>query len=183
MSTNIDSQVSLESPFTWQKLQELHDSIVDITIPRLPHVLQAYTEYKETSEYKNFGVSTLRDKVRNRPDVLMSGSIDEMQEMNVPHFIILQNDFPYYVESGIHHYIAWYVRQNVQEHSGEHSDEHSIPESAIFALYRYLGAVLGTSHRTYCAFQNSIHMQTIHTVSHIHVFTNGLRLQECVIPC
>jgi hypothetical protein len=183
MSTNIDSQVSRESPFTWQKLQELHDSIVDITIPRLPHVLQAYTEYKETGEYKNFGVSTLRDKVRNRPDVLMGGSIDEMNGMHgmhVPHFIILQNDFPYYVESGIHHYIAWYVHHDL-DHS-EHPN-HSIPESAIFALYRYLGAVLGTSHRTYCAFQNSIHMQTIHTVSHIHVFTNGLRLQECVIPC
>lgn len=163
------------TPCTWRTLQEYHNSIVDIIIPRLPNVLQAYIDYKETDEYKNFGLQTLYNKARTRMDASILSLFDELQKMNLPYFIILRNDFPYHLEEGIHHYVAWYVHPEIVPDS--------IPELAVFALYRYLGAVLGTVERSYCAFQNSIQAQSISHIPHIHVFTNGLRLQECAIPC
>lgn len=163
------------TPHTWHSLQEYHNSITNIVIPRLPNVLQAYTDYKETDEYKNFGLQVLYNKARARIDTSLISLFDELQKMGRPYFVILQNDFPYHLEEGIHHYVAWYIHPEVEQGS--------IPESAIFTLYRYLGAVLGTAERSYCAFQNSIQAQSISHIPHIHVFTNGMRLQECAIPC
>jgi len=168
-------------PCTWKELSEYHNSIVDVKIQRTPEILQEYEEYKKTEEYKNFGLQTLKNKVASKSGVLFSEALtevgDDVSKNAYPCFVILKNDFPYHLEPNIHHYVAWYIG------SGDDGGDTSIPLSATFALYKYLGAILGTKDRSYCVFQNSMSVRTIHTILHVHLFIHRVEIQECVIPC
>jgi hypothetical protein len=169
--------MEVSNAYTWQQLNELHDTIVDIKIPREPQVLREYVAYAETDEYKEFGFHTILKRVRSRGDrVLMGDHIDDITKQGLSYFIIMRNDFPYHLEHGVYHYVVWFV-------PGTSTDGCSIPRDDVFILYRYLGAIMGSRERLYCVFQNSINVRSICTVLHAQLFTRGIQLQECVIPC
>lgn len=171
-------------PFSWAQLHDLHNQIIDIKLPRTDEVIRKYEEYKLTSEYKNFGLKTIMDKLTSEyknQNIIGYNMINDLQTTGRSYFIVLENEFPYYLDTGIHHYVAWFVL-NVDLDPHSHANA-SISMENISSLYRYLGAVLGTSDRIYCVFQNSLNLRSISAIPHAHVFTRNIRIQECIVPC
>jgi len=127
---------------TWEQVQPLHLKVATAILCREPTVAAAYREYLAAPRQERI------DKIK---DILAAGA---GTSANGRAWTLLINDFPYWLEASIKHYVFWFV------------GDYSLQE-ALEVLSPSLGS------QEVIIFCNTPNNRTIPDINHYHVLVRG----------
>ncbi|PIA15473.1 hypothetical protein COEREDRAFT_87880 [Coemansia reversa NRRL 1564] len=158
-------------PILWKHLKEMVAAGELIKISKRSYKVQLQYEKHKVMAKKKYGTMFEYLKTHILVDLVAQTKVPEFDPstpLTASDFLLVEADFPYYIEEGIEHWIIWCIKHLPVGNA--------CPEAAVEIIKQTFG---DSADWTY--FVNFVQNQSVKEISHAHVFIK--RSQESVTTC